>query len=250
MIGAMAIWNEINLDREWSTAPQQLDPTRYVKLLQTAYDAIKKVDPNILVISAPLSPTSANISGRVMDDFNYLSKLITAGMLKYTDCVGAHHPGFNIPPSYDYNNLPERIPTSSYRGPWDNPNHYWSFKSTLEDYEKQIKIAGGNVKLCVTEFGWASTGGLSGKPTAGFEFAVDNSLADQAKFTLDAITEMQQWGWVRLAVLSNLNYGAQSNWDQQGADGSEVLYSIIGPEFVPRPVFTEIAAGSYKESSH
>ncbi len=35
MIQAIEVWNEINLDREWSVAPQQLDPRRYVTLLQT-----------------------------------------------------------------------------------------------------------------------------------------------------------------------------------------------------------------------
>lgn len=49
------IWNEQNIDREWPAG--QIDPTAYVQqMLAPAYNAIKSVDPDILVISgAPLS---------------------------------------------------------------------------------------------------------------------------------------------------------------------------------------------------
>jgi hypothetical protein len=247
MVQGVEVWNEINLDREWSVAPQQLDPKRYVTLLQTAHDAIKAVDPNIIVISAALSPTGATNGGKYMDDFAYVDKLVAAGMLQYADCVGAHHNGINVPPTADYNNIPERTPRATYRGPWDNPNHSWAFKTTLEHYAKQIKAAGSDLKLCVTEFGWPSAEGLKGKPRQGFEFANDNSLIDQANFIDAAITEMQQWGFVRLAFLFNLNYGPQVGWSLDGAVGDNVLYCIIGPDFNPRPVWQKIVDRDFRD---
>ena len=45
MVHAIEVWNEVNLDREWTTAPQKLDPARYVTLLTVAHDAIKAADP-------------------------------------------------------------------------------------------------------------------------------------------------------------------------------------------------------------
>src|SRR5262249_2904857 len=97
-INAIEVWNEINLDREWTTAPQQLDSKRYVQLLKVAHDAIKAQDPNIIVISSALSPTGADNTTNYKDDFRYMKELIAAGMLQYADCVGAHHNGLNVPP--------------------------------------------------------------------------------------------------------------------------------------------------------
>ncbi len=241
-IHAIEVWNEVNIDREWTTNPPAIDARRYVQLLQVAYNTIKSIDPNIIVISAGLAPTGANIPGAVMDDFIYMDQMIAAGMLNFVDCVGAHHNGLNVPPNYDWNNLPERNPPARFRGPWENPHHSWSFKSTLEGYIKRIRAAGSDKKLCVTEFGWPSVEDLQGRGQLreGFGFAADNTLQDQAEFTVQAIELMQQWGFVRLAMLWNLNYGAQAGWDISGPVGDNVPWSILGPNFQPRPVWQRI----------
>jgi len=241
-IHAIEVWNEINIDREWTTNPPAIDARRYVQLLQVAYNTIKSIDPNIIVISAGLAPTGANIPGAVTDDFIYMDQLIAAGMLNFVDCVGAHHNGLNVPPNQDWNNLPERNPPARFRGPWANPHHSWSFKSTLEGYANRIRAAGSDKKLCVTEFGWPSVEDLQGRGQLrdGFGFAADNTLQDQANFTVQAIELMQQWGFVRLAILWNLNYGAQAGWNIGGAVGDNVPWSILGPNFQPRPVWQRI----------
>jgi hypothetical protein len=245
MIHAVEVWNEPNLDREWATAPKALDAGRYVTLLKTAHDAIKVVDPNIIVISAALSPTGANIAGAAMDDFNYFKMMVDAGVLRYADCVGAHHNGINVPPTADYSAIPNR-PNVRFRGPWANPHHSWAFKSTLEGYNKMVTAAGSTLKLCITEFGWPSTQDLKGQPRAGFEFAADNSLAEQADYIMQAIDMMQKWGWVRLAFLFNLNYGAQAGWSMSGPVSDNVVYSILGPNFQPRPVWQRIVDRNFR----
>jgi hypothetical protein len=196
-------------------------------------------------VSAALAPTGANIPNKVSDDFVYMDQLIKAGMLDFADCVGAHHNGINLPPTVNYNNAPRR-PNLRFNGPWDTPHHSWSFKSTLEGYNQRIKAAGKNTKLCVTEFGWASVEDLKkGKPRSGFEFAYDNSLQDQANYTEQAIKLMQQWGFVRLAFLWNLNYGA-SSWVLDGPTGDNILYAIIGPEWSKRPVWGKLQSFDFR----
>jgi hypothetical protein len=246
MIQAIEVWNEINLDREWATAPQQLDPKRYVTLLQMAHDTIKAIDPNIIIITAALSPTGANNGVNYIDDFVYMDKLIAAGMLNYTDCVGAHHNGLNVPPNADYQNVPERNPRAKFRGPWDNPNHSWAFKSTLEGYATRVKKAGSTLKLCITEFGWPTAEGLTGKLRDGFGFVYDNTAQDQADFTDQAINLMQQWGFVRLAFVFNLNYGPQAGWSLDGGVGDNVVWSIIGKDWQNRPVWQKIVDHNFR----
>lgn len=234
-IHAIEVWNEQNLDREWMSNGG-LSATSYVNLLRQTYQAVKAIDPNVIVISGALSPgggwTEDDGTVSAIDDFAYFDGLIQAGMLDYADCVGAHHNGYNIGPSVLWNEV-ENDPDAAFRGPFDNPHHSWSFRSTLEEYNRKIQLAGGTQKLCITEFGWAATEDLDGTP-AGFEFASDNTLAEQATWTIEALDNMEEWDFVWLAFVWNFNYGPQAGWD---ASNDNVPYSIIGPDWVHRPVY-------------
>ncbi len=251
-IHAIEVWNEQNLDREWDL-PKGLQAANYVALMSATYKAVKAIDPNIVMISGALSPVSVSDPPRFYDDFVYMDALIKAGLLNTVDCVGAHHNGINLPPTVNYQDAPRdpKGQRSKFRGPYDNPHHEWSFKSTLEGYHARIAAAGGTQKLCITEFGWPSMGGITladkktqAKPPVGFEFAADNTLADQADYTDAAIKEMVNWGWVQLAFVWNLNYGAQIGWDPKN---DNVPYSILGPNFQQRPVWLKIAAYDFRD---
>jgi hypothetical protein len=230
-IHAIEIWNEQNLDREWTSA-KGLIPANYVEMLRISYQTIKAIDPGIVVISGALSPTGFDNRVNAWDDFAYMDAMIAAGMLNYADCVGAHHNGINVGPSYTWDAVPND-PTASFRGPFDNPHHSWTFRSTLQGYAFRIQQAGGDQKLCVTEFGWASTQDL-GVTRPGFEFAADNSLDEQRDWTIEAINNMVEWDIVQIATLWNLNYGPQAGWDP---NNDNVAYSIIGKDWNFRPVY-------------
>lgn len=236
-IQAIEVWNEQNLDREWMT-PRGLIAADYVELLRRAYQGIKAVDPNVMVISGALSTTGGCSNNGVpcaIDDFAYFDAMIDAGMLNYADCIGAHHNGYNLAPEYLWDAVPND-PTATFRGPFDNPHHSWSFRSTLEYYANRVRLAGGDQQLCVTEFGWASGEDLEGVP-AGWDYAVDNTLAEQAEWLVDAAELMSQSGYVRLAIIWNLNYGPSAGWSPTN---DNVPYSLIGPEYNRRPGFWAI----------
>jgi hypothetical protein len=239
-VHAIEVWNEMNIDREWASV-SGLSAANYVALLRTAYTAIKAVDPNIIVISGALSPAATWSDGSAIDDFTYMEQMIQAGLLDTTDCVGAHHNGYNIGPNVDWSSVPND-PTATFRGPFDNPHHSWSFYSTINGYAQRIQQAGGTKKLCITEFGWASTEGLGGFP-AGFEFANDNTLDEQAQFLGEAIQSMNDWGFVWLAFVWNLNYGPQAGWN---ATNDNVPYSLLRPNWVPAPAYEAIAKFNFR----
>lgn len=233
-IHAIEVWNEMNIDREW-TSTGGLSAANYVSLLKDTYTAIKAIDPGIIVISGALSPTGFNDGIGAWDDFVYMDQLIAAGLLNYVDCVGAHANGYNVGPSYPYDQIPND-PTAKFRGPFDNPHHSWSFYSTIRGYAAAVAKANGTQKICVTEFGWASTEDLDGFPP-GFEFANDNTLEEQKTFTIQALDEMKEWDVVWLAFIWNLNYGPQAGW---ATDNDNVPYSIIGKDYAFRPVYDAI----------
>jgi hypothetical protein len=239
-IHAIEVWNEQNLDREWDTA-EGVNAERYVEMLRLAYQAIKSRDPDIIVVSGALSPTGGlqadpNDPNRIiwMDDFDYMARMFELGALNFCDCVGAHHNGINMPPdvAWDegYND-----PTAQFRGPFDNPHHSWSFYSTLQGYHDRIVAAGSDKPLCVTEFGWASAEGFPDHPP-GFEFALDNTLEEQAQWAVQGFNVMREWGFVRLAFLWNLNY-SQLGWGPQDPNAP---YALIDFDGAPRPVFDAI----------
>ncbi|MEQ8672180.1 MAG: hypothetical protein RLP44_21250 [Aggregatilineales bacterium] len=237
-IHAIEVWNEQNIDREWAS-PDGLSAAGYVDLLRESFIAIKDMDPGIIVISGALSPTGGFVDPqgvvRAIDDFDFMDQLIDAGMLNYADCIGAHHNGYNISPSVTWDNV-ENDPNATFRGPFDNPHHSWSFRSTLQTYANKIQLAGGDQKLCVTEFGWPVTEDLGGTPE-GFGFADDNTLDEQAEWIIEAIDNMIEWDIVWIASVWNLNYGAQAGWDPSS---DNTPYSLIGPDFARRPAFDAI----------
>lgn len=236
-IGAIEVWNEQNLDREWATA-NGVNPEDYVRFLQVAHSAIKAADPNIIVISGALAPTGDGDWVRWADDFAWLDRALAAGLLNYADCVGVHHNGYNIGPDvpFDQAGSTAEAATAQFRGPFDNPHHSWSFKTTLDTYAQKIKAIDPNAKLCVTEFGWASSEGYDTVPV-GFEFANDNTLAEQAQYITQAFQQMHDSGNVWLAFLFNFDFGNKGS----GPTDDPVPYSIVDTNGIPRPAFGAIA---------
>jgi polysaccharide biosynthesis protein PslG len=235
-VHAIEVWNEQNLSREWATSPQQLSAARYVEMLKLAYATIKSKDPNIIVISGALSPTGVDDGVNAIDDFRYMQQMIDAGMLSYADCVGVHHNGYNVGPSVSAQTAMQdpKAATAQFRGPFSSyngglPHHSWFFYDTLQT---TAQIVGGRKPLCVTEFGWATSEGYPDAPE-GFGFAKDNTLQDQADYIVQAFTLMQQWGFVKLAFLWNLDYGNKGT----GYMDDVVPYSLLDVNGLARPAF-------------
>ncbi len=236
-IHAIEVWNEQNLDREWTT-PNGISPEDYVRFLQLAYDAIKAHNPDIIVISGALSPTGDGDWVRWADDFAYMDRALAAGMLEYADCVGAHHNGINLPPdvAFDQAGAFEEVSTAQFRGPYDNPHHSWSFRTTIDGYAQRVQAVDPDKKLCVTEFGWASSEGYEAAPE-GFGFALDNSLEEQAQYIVQAFNQMRDSEDVWLAFLFNFDYGNKGS----GPQDDTVPYSILDINGAPRPAFGAVA---------
>lgn len=236
-IHAIEVWNEQNLDREWTTA-EGLSPAAYVNFLSLAYQTIKAHDPHIIVISGALAPTGVHDRVTAMDDFIYLDEMLAAGLLNVADCVGVHHNGYNIGPdvAFDQTGQTAEAATAFFRGPFDNLDHSWSFKTTLDTYAQKVQAADPAKKLCVTEFGWASSEGYDVYPE-GFGFALDNTLEEQAQYIVQAFQQTRDSGQVWLAFLFNFDFGNKGN----GPTDDTVPYSLVDINGVPRPAFTAVA---------
>jgi len=203
------VWNEQNIDREWPA--DQINPTAYVQqLLAPAYNAIKSVNPNILVVSGAPSPTGyfGGCSPAGCDDAPYVAGMLAAGAASYVDCVGIHYNEGILPPSQTSGD--PRGSSSHYtRYFWGMVNAYYN-------------AFGGQRGLCFTELGYVSPEGYGALP-ANFAWAADTSVAEQAAWLAEAASLAASSGKVRLMIVYNVDFTLWSEHDPQAG------YAIIRP---------------------
>ncbi len=90
------VWNEPNIYPEWGE--QSVSPEAYTELLCRTYDALKAVDPNIVVITGALAPT-ISLTGRDLNDFIFLERMYAAGASRCFDVLSVQGYGLNSGPT-------------------------------------------------------------------------------------------------------------------------------------------------------
>src|SRR3954451_9158322 len=141
-IAAVEVWNEPNLQKDWGSLPvNRQQAADYTRLLQGAYQAAKRADPNITILSAALSPTGWNDDTARPDDV-YLHWLYQAGFASWFDALGVHGLGYRW--------APETVPTS-VEG-YAHPSFY--FRRVEQMREIMVQYGDADKQLWLTEFGW------------------------------------------------------------------------------------------------
>lgn len=152
-IHAYQVWNEPNLSREWGDRPP--NAREYTQMLKTAYQTIKAIDPNAVVITAGLAPTT-ELSQRAVPDTQFVQAMYDAGAKPYFDMLGAHGAGYRAPPEMD----PGQVATDASYYNVGDPNcpgdacRIYCFRH-VEDL-RQIMVNNGDAskRVAVLEFGW------------------------------------------------------------------------------------------------
>jgi hypothetical protein len=205
---AIEVWNEPNIDREWPAG--QINGANYTKLLAAAYNAIKTKNPNTIVISGAPAPTgffgAAGCAAAGCNDDTFMQQMADAGAAKYMDCVGLHYNEGIVPPSQTSGDPRGEYPT------------YYFGSMTARGYSRF-----GGKPVCYTELGYLSGEGFNTPIPAGFAWAKDVSVAEQAAWLADAAVRAAQGGQIRLMIVWNVNF---SSWgaDPQGG------YAMIRPD--------------------
>jgi hypothetical protein len=184
------------------------------------------VDSEVILISAPPSPTGINDGVTAVDDRQYFREMIAAGVLEVVNAVGAHPYGWANPPDATVDNL-DPVATSH------NNHPSFFYLDTLQDYHDILETAGhSDTPIWVTEFGWGSFDGLNSLPPEGVEFMNDVTEWQQAVYTLRAYETAHSLEWVGPMFLWNLNFGPLL-----GPEFIETGFSILRPDGSLRPVY-------------
>jgi hypothetical protein len=228
-IRAYEIWNEPNLSREWCGQPP--NPAEYVNLLKISYQTIKAIDPNAVIISAGLTPTSQS-DARAMPDMQFVERMYAAMNNKsdgYFDLLGVHAAGYKAPP--------EMSPDDVAKNPAYNNNEgaggrIYCFRH-VEDIRKIMVAHGDSAKqIAILEFGWT----MDNIHPAYAWFSVDEQT--HGKYIVDAYTYAKK-NWAPWIGPMFVIYLANPDWTQ---DNEEFWWAIDQPDGTPRAAWVRLKA--------
>ncbi len=211
-VAAYEIWNEPNLNYEWGYL--EPDPVKYTAMLKAAYQAVKAVDPDALVISGGLS-TTGDGSPTAMGDLDFLQGMYDAGAQGYLDALGSHPYAFGHDPDYE--------------DPWG-----LSLSRVVQQREVMTNNGDAETPMWITEAGWVLQ--TSWNLVEHEAIAVDQ--AQQAEYLARAYQKVQaEWPWVEAMFLFNLDF---SSVPWYGAAEPMRWYAILNPDRTPRPAYSNI----------
>jgi polysaccharide biosynthesis protein PslG len=229
-IQAYEIWNEPNLSREWGGAPP--DARAYTEMLRVSYQAIKRVDPQALVISAGLSPTT-EMSDRARSDMLFLREMYQAGAAQYFDILGVHAPGYKAPPETDPGEV-ARNPEFNNNDPSpEELRRAYSFRH-VEDV-RRIALENGDwdKQIALMEMGWTS----DQRPDS--PYAWHSVTEDQkAQYLVRAFDHAAQ-NWAPWIAQMTVIYLPDPHWT---AADEQFHWSITDPDGTARPAYQALKA--------
>lgn len=197
------IWDEPNLTEHWGNQP--VNAAEYAAILSSAAEAIRKTDPDAVIVGAPLAPTVEE-GPKNLADHLYLQALYEAGAASEFDVVASKPYGFDSGPmdrTVDPNIL--------------NFSRIILLREVMEDNDDANKpIWAGN-------WGWNSLPeGWQGQPSIWGQ--VDKNT--QAAWTVSAIKRArEEWPWMGTMFLENWEPAA-------GKDDPRWGFSIANDELL------------------
>lgn len=208
------VWNEPNIFPEWGN--QNVSPEQYTELLCLTYAAIKEVNPDAVVLTGALAPTS-ELTGRDFNDFIFLERMYTAGAGDCFDILSVQ--GYGL-----------------WSGPTDRRMRPIVVNYGRNQFIRDIMLRNGDgdKAIWISEMAWnAAPEGV--EPRFGRV-----TLDQQARWAPLAYERAQQeWPWV----------GAINYWYFKRADDvwlseqrPEAYFQVAEPDFTLMPVYEELKA--------
>jgi polysaccharide biosynthesis protein PslG len=228
-IQAYEIWNEPNLDREWGD--KKPDPVAYTSMLKSSYQAIKAADPQALVVTAGMSPTTTN-NAQAMPDLEFIRQMYAAGAKGNFDVLGVHAAGFKAEPCAD----PAQVamnPDLSNPGDSSPPDlkRIYAFRHVEDVRALMVQQGDSDRQMGVLEMGWTT----DARPGSQYAwFAVDRD--QQAKNLVGAFECARQF-WQPWMGFMTVIYIPDPGWTQQQ---EQYWWSITNPDGTPRPAYTAL----------
>ena len=221
-IRAYQIYNEPNLNvagrSEWGGRPP--NPAEYTELLKVAYQAVKQADPNAMVISAGLSPTS-RWDDQAMPDEEFLKGMYAAGAKPYFDVLGVHGAGYKVPPETDPA-VVARDPVLNNNDPSpEERKRIYCFRHVEDLRQIMVENGDGDKQIALLEFGWTSD-------PIHPEYSWFGVTEEEKGDYLVRAYEYAKENWAPWIGLMSLIYVADPDWTE---DDEQYWWAITYPDY-------------------
>lgn len=223
------VWNEPNIYPEWGD--DFANPADYTRLLCMTYDALKAVDPNIVVISGTIAPTDSLDGYFGYHDLVFLQNMYDNGAGECFDVLAAQGYGLNSGPT----DRRQRVTHLSYA----RHVQYRDIMVNNGDAHKPIWLSevawSPMLEPCLQTGECVSTDSINGAFNFG---AVTNEQA--GRYLVEAYERAQsEWAWI-----GHITYWHFTRPTINEADEVmywfrmvEADYSAENPTFSPLPVY-------------
>jgi hypothetical protein len=227
-IAAYEIWNEPNLSREWGdTRP---DARAYTELLRLAYTAIKRADPNALVISGGASPTT-EISDRAIPATQFVEEMYAAGGNQYFDMLGVNAPGFKAEPEADPAVVAQNPSLTNNDPSPPALKRAYSFRHVEDLRAIMAKNGDEGKQIAIMEMGWTSD------PRPNSPYAWHSVSEDQKADYLVRALQYAKKNWSPWVGMMTVIYIPAPIWT---ANDEQYYWSIANPDGSLRPAYNAI----------
>ena len=214
------IWNEPNIYPEWGN--NFVDPAGYTEMLCRTYDALKQVDPNIVVISGAIAPTISLDGYFGFSDLIFLQEMYDHGASDCFDVLSAQ--GYGL-----------------FSGPTDRRLRATSVNVARHTYYRDIMVKNGDAHkpIWLSEAAWNATLDAelpSDQIDAYSQFG--NVTQEQAARYMPQLFDraQQEWSWV-----GNVTYWFFTRKDPFEAGQSFYYFKMVEPDYQPEtPRFTPL----------
>jgi len=218
-VDAYQIWNEPNLSREWGGRPP--NPAEYAEMLKMAYQTVKAIDPNAIVISAGLAPTT-RWDDVAMPDTVFIQGMYDVGAAPYFDLLGAHGAGYKVSPETSPDVVASDPALNNHDPSSEEMKRIYCFRHIEDVRAVMLANDDGDKRMALLEFGW-TTDPRSESPYR-WHAVTDGQQAD---YLVRAFQYAEEHWRPWIAVMS-LIYMPDSEW---GIDDEQTFWSIIYPGY-------------------
>ncbi len=234
-IQAFQIWNEPNLAREWGD--NRPNPAQYAEFLGKAYRAVKRANPNALVINAGMAPTGDDSNLAMPDDkfYDQMYQAMGGNSNGYFDMLGVHGAGFAAPPELDPAEAAANQKYGGYR--------FFAFRHVEDIRAIMVKYGDTGKQIVILEFGWTYDSVNPAYAWHGAGAGIDMFVqADYLKRAYQyAAANWRPWiGLMSLLTMPNLDWTNDGN----PQDEEQYWWAIMEPSQIDqlnwRPAIIEL----------
>ena len=199
-------------------------------MLKASFQTIKAADPQALVISAGMSPTTTD-NDQAMPDLKFIQQMYAAGASSSIDVLGVHAEPFKADPCADPAVVAQDPVLTNYDPSPVELKRAYAFRHVEDVRALMVQQGDASKQVSILEMGW-TTDARPGSPYAWF--AVDRE--QQAKSLVAAFQcARQNWQpWIGAMVVI---YIPDPHWTQQD---EQYWWSITNPDGTPRPAYTAL----------